>query len=76
MSEDLLYRALVVSNLVTIHLKTGIGSPAAYCGATKRGSRRGGPLWGTLSRDRPYHCQCPGYQLWYDLRWSQGQLRS
>ena len=33
-SEDLLYRALVVSNLVTIHLKTGIGSLSAYCGAT------------------------------------------
>ena len=33
-SEEQLYRALVVSNLVTIHLKTGIGSLSAYCGAT------------------------------------------
>ena len=29
--------ALVVSNLVTIHLKTGIGSLSAYCGATAAG---------------------------------------
>ncbi|MCF0136325.1 MAG: serine dehydratase subunit alpha family protein [Lachnospiraceae bacterium] len=36
-SEDLLLRALVVSNLVTIHLKTGIGSLSAYCGATSAG---------------------------------------
>lgn len=36
-SDDLLYRALLVSNLVTIHLKTGIGSLSAYCGATSAG---------------------------------------
>ncbi len=36
-AKDLLYRALVVSNLVTIHLKTGIGSLSAYCGATSAG---------------------------------------
>jgi len=36
-SEDTLYRALVVSNLVTIHLKTGIGSLSAYCGAVSAG---------------------------------------
>ena len=36
-SEEQLYRALVVSNLVTIHLKTGIGSLSAYCGATSAG---------------------------------------
>lgn len=35
--EDALYRALVVSNLITIHLKTGIGSLSAYCGATSAG---------------------------------------
>jgi L-cysteine desulfidase len=34
--EDLL-RALVVSNLVTIHMKTGIGCLSAYCGATSAG---------------------------------------
>ena len=40
-SEDMLYRALVVSNLVTIHLKTGIGSLSAYCGATSAGAGAG-----------------------------------
>lgn len=45
-SEDLLYRALVVSNLVTIHLKTGIGSLSAYCGATSAGAGAGaGICW-------------------------------
>ena len=34
---ELLYRALAVSNLVTIHLKTGIGPLSAYCGATSAG---------------------------------------
>lgn len=36
-SEELLLRALAVSNLVTIHLKSGIGSLSAYCGATSAG---------------------------------------
>lgn len=40
-SEDLLYRALIVSNLVAIHLKTGIGSLSAYCGATSAGCGAG-----------------------------------
>ncbi len=35
--EETLYRALVLSNLVTIHLKTGIGTLSAYCGATSAG---------------------------------------
>lgn len=33
-SEEALYRALVIANLVAIHLKTGIGCLSAYCGAT------------------------------------------
>ena len=40
-SRDLMLRALVVSNLVTIHLKTGIGSLSAYCGATSAGCGAG-----------------------------------
>ena len=40
-SEELLFRALVISNLVTIHLKTGIGSLSAYCGATSAGAGAG-----------------------------------
>ena len=40
-TKDLLYRALVLSNLVTIHLKTGIGPLSAYCGATSAGCGAG-----------------------------------
>lgn len=40
-SQSQLYRALVVSNLVTIHLKTGIGRLSAYCGATSAGCGAG-----------------------------------
>lgn len=40
-SHELLLRALVVSNLVTIHLKTGIGPLSAYCGATSAGCGAG-----------------------------------
>ncbi len=36
-TQEQLYRALVISNLVTIHLKTGIGPLSAYCGATSAG---------------------------------------
>ena len=36
-SREQLMRALVVSNLVTIHMKTGIGCLSAYCGATSAG---------------------------------------
>ncbi len=40
-SEEQLLRALVISNLVTIHLKTGIGRLSAYCGATSAGCGAG-----------------------------------
>lgn len=40
-SEEALYRALLVSNLITIHLKTGIGRLSAYCGATSAGCGAG-----------------------------------
>lgn len=36
-SEEELYRALVVSNLVTIHQKSGIGRLSAFCGAVSAG---------------------------------------
>ncbi len=36
-SREQLYRALVVSNLVTLHLKSGIGPLSAYCGAISAG---------------------------------------
>ncbi len=40
-SQDKMYRALVVSNLSTIHLKTGIGRLSAYCGAVSAGCGSG-----------------------------------
>ena len=36
-SQEELYRALVVSNLCTIHQKTGIGRLSAFCGAVSAG---------------------------------------
>jgi len=36
-TEEELYRALAVSNLVTIHQKTGIGRLSAFCGAVSAG---------------------------------------
>ncbi len=36
-SKEMLYRGLVVSNLVTLHLKTGIGPLSAYCGVVSAG---------------------------------------
>ncbi len=36
-SHEMLLRALTVSNLVTVRLKTGIGALSAYCGATSAG---------------------------------------
>ncbi len=45
-SRDDLYRALVVSNLITIHQKTGIGRLSAYCGAVSAGVGAGaGIAW-------------------------------
>lgn len=36
-SEEKLLRALIVSDLVTVHQKTGIGTLSAYCGAISAG---------------------------------------
>ena len=36
-TEEQRYRALLVANLTTIHLKTGIGRLSAYCGAISAG---------------------------------------
>ena len=43
-TEEELLRALCVSNLVTIHLKTGIGRLSAYCGAVSAGVGAGAGL--------------------------------
>ena len=36
--KERLYRALCVSNLVTVHLKNGIGALSAYCGVVSAGA--------------------------------------
>ncbi len=39
--EEKLYRALCISNLLTIHIKRGIGTLSAYCGAVAAGASAG-----------------------------------
>ncbi len=39
--DEKLYRALCVSNLITAHLKAGIGTLSAYCGAVSAGAGAG-----------------------------------
>ena len=40
-SDEKRYRALLVSNLITIHLKSGIGRLSAHCGAVSAGCASG-----------------------------------
>lgn len=40
-SEESLYRALVLSNLIAIYIKSGIGTLSAYCGAVSAGAAAG-----------------------------------
>ena len=40
-SQEKLYRALLISNLITLHTKTGIGRLSAYCGAVSAGAGSG-----------------------------------
>lgn len=40
-SKELLYRALLVSNLITLHEKAAIGRLSAYCGAVSAGAGAG-----------------------------------
>lgn len=46
-----LYRALVVSNLITIHQKTGIGRLSAFCGAVSAGCASGAGIAYLLGKD-------------------------
>ena len=41
LTGEKLYRALCVSNLITLHLKSGIGTLSAYCGAVSAGAGAG-----------------------------------
>lgn len=42
--DDKLYRALALSNLIAIHIKSGIGRLSAYCGAVSAGAAAGGGI--------------------------------
>ena len=42
--ENMLYRALAISNLTAIHLKEGIGRLSAYCGAVSAGASAGAAI--------------------------------
>ena len=71
--KEKLYRALVLSNLVAIHEKTGIGTLSAYCGAVSAGAGAGAAnlcrglaaAWGPGRRKRncvfrrQLHRHCP-----------------
>jgi L-cysteine desulfidase len=43
-SDDRLYRALTLSNLVAVHLKSGIGSLSAFCGAVSAATGSGAAI--------------------------------
>ncbi len=51
LSDETLYRALIISNLTTIHLKTGIGQLSAYCGAVSAGAGAGAGIAYLLGGD-------------------------
>lgn len=50
-SDDTLYRALALSNLVTIHQKTSIGRLSAFCGAVSAGAGAGAGIAYLLGAD-------------------------
>ncbi len=49
--EDKLYRALALSNLIAIHIKSGIGRLSAYCGAVSAGAAAGGGIAYLYTKD-------------------------
>ena len=51
--QETLYRALLVSNLITIHLKTEIGRLSAYCGAVSAGCGSGAGIAYLYGKDKP-----------------------
>ena len=50
-SKEDLFRALVLSNLVTLHLKQGIGRLSAYCGAVSAGAGAGAAIAYMMTKD-------------------------
>ena len=52
-SDERLYRALTVANLVTIHQKTSIGRLSAFCGAVSAGAGAGAGMRGASGASSP-----------------------
>ena len=50
-SDQKLYRALALSNLIAIHIKSGIGRLSAYCGAISAGAAAGGGIAYLYTKD-------------------------
>ena len=50
-SQEELYRALLLSNLVTLHEKEGIGRLSAYCGAVSAGAGAGAGIAWLCTKD-------------------------
>lgn len=51
-SAEELYRALLISNLVTLHIKCDIGRLSAYCGAVAAGCGAGAGICYLLTKDK------------------------
>lgn len=51
--QETLYRALLVSDLITIHLKAEIGRLSAYCGAVSAGCGSGAGIAYLYGKDKP-----------------------
>lgn len=51
--QETLYRALLVSDLITIHLKAEIGRLSAYCGAVSAGCGSGAASPTCMGRINP-----------------------
>ncbi|MBQ3275787.1 MAG: serine dehydratase subunit alpha family protein [Oscillospiraceae bacterium] len=49
--KEALYRALLISNLITLHAKAGIGRLSAYCGAVSAGAGAGAGIAYLLGGD-------------------------
>ena len=58
--EERLYRALALSNLITIHQKTRIGRLSAYCGAAKSPYRWSACRFSPGAPRCPRYFRCPG----------------
>ncbi|MDO5331632.1 MAG: L-serine ammonia-lyase, iron-sulfur-dependent, subunit alpha, partial [Bacillota bacterium] len=50
-SKEQLYRALLISNLSAVHIKTGIGTLSAFCGAVSAGASAGAGIAYLLGGD-------------------------